>query len=373
MNKLHLLGAVCACALSILLSQTSMAQTLYGVSINGHTDDNPGPSSLYTIDETTGAGTLIGNIGYAVNALAFDPTSGKLYASTTAWSGSFNGLLQIDTSTGAATEIGPFGSCFWAILGLSFNSSGELFGWHNPFESDLVRINKTTGAATTVGESGILTGGHVMAFDNSDSLILVRHFSGDNIQYVINTTTGAGSITSSLSFDPGACCSDIHNTTGYLWAPAKAPTTTGADAIRVTDFTTSTFFDIDTDVEYLKALAFSVREATVVEIDINPGSDPNSINPKSSGVIPVAVLGSGVFDATLVDFSTVGFGPDEASPVHDGHIENVNGDGFADMVFHFDVGDTGIVCGVTDATLTGETFGGDLITGTDAVKTAGCQ
>jgi hypothetical protein len=110
-----------------------------------------------------------------------------------------------------------------------------------------------------------------------------------------------------------------------------------------------------------------------VAIDIKPGSDPNTVNPKSKGVIPVAVLGSVNFDATQVDFSTVGFGPGEASPVHDGHVENVNGDGFADIVFHFKVRDAGIVCGVTNATLTGETFGGNSITGTNAVKTAGCE
>ena len=111
----------------------------------------------------------------------------------------------------------------------------------------------------------------------------------------------------------------------------------------------------------------------LIDIDIKPGSDPNGVNPRSKGVIPVAVLGSVDFDATQVDFSTVRFGPDEASPVHDGHVENVNGDGFADMVFHFRSRDTGIACGDTDATLTGEIFAGAPFTGTDAVKTAGCK
>lgn len=111
----------------------------------------------------------------------------------------------------------------------------------------------------------------------------------------------------------------------------------------------------------------------VIDIDIKPGGDPNAVNPKSKGVIPVAVLGSMDFDATQVDFSTVEFGPGKAPSVHDGHVENVNGDDFDDMVFHFKVSDTGIVCGDTDATLTGETFGGQAINGTDAVKTAGCQ
>jgi hypothetical protein len=62
-----------------------------------------------------------------------------------------------------------------------------------------------------------------------------------------------------------------------------------------------------------------------------------------------------------------------ASPVHGSHIEDVNGDLFDDMVLHFKVSDTGIACGDTDATLTGATFVGEEITGTDAVKTAGCD
>ncbi len=117
-----------------------------------------------------------------------------------------------------------------------------------------------------------------------------------------------------------------------------------------------------------------MREAVQeVDIDIKPASDPNGINPKSKGVIPVAVLGSIDFDATQIDSSTVAFGPGGASAVHDGHVEDVNGDSFDDMVFHFRTQETGIACGDTDATLTGETFGGDSITGIDSVKTAGCK
>jgi hypothetical protein len=89
-------------------------------------------------------------------------------------------------------------------------------------------------------------------------------------------------------------------------------------------------------------------------------------------VIPVAVLGSTDFDATQVDFSTVTFGVNGASPAHDGHVEDVNGDGYPDMVFHFKTQDTGIVCGDTEATLMGETFDGIQFTGTDTVKTVGC-
>jgi len=44
------------------------------------------------------------------------------------------------------------------------------------------------------------------------------------------------------------------------------------------------------------------------------------------------------------------------------------------MVFHFKIQETGIACGDTDATLTGETAAGDtLFTGTETVKTVGCN
>jgi hypothetical protein len=111
-----------------------------------------------------------------------------------------------------------------------------------------------------------------------------------------------------------------------------------------------------------------------VGLDIKPGNDHNNINPNSKKRIAVAILGSIDFDATqIVDFTTVTFGPGGASPVHDGHVEDVNGDGYMDMVFHFKTLETGIVCGDIEATLTGNTFGGIQFTGTDTVKTVGCK
>jgi hypothetical protein len=113
--------------------------------------------------------------------------------------------------------------------------------------------------------------------------------------------------------------------------------------------------------------------AITVTIDIKPGIGPNAINPKSKAVIPLAVLGSSDFDAMLVDWSTVQFGNGEAPPVHYGHVEDVNGDGFLDMVFHFKTQDAGVVCGDTEASFSGKTFGGESITGTDSIRTVACE
>jgi len=113
-----------------------------------------------------------------------------------------------------------------------------------------------------------------------------------------------------------------------------------------------------------------------VDIDIKPGSDPNSINTKSMGVVPVAILGSVDFDVTTVDVTTLAFGPDGASPKHDltdpdtydEHLQDVNGDGFLDLVSHYKQKETGIACGDTEAILTAATNDGTTIEGTDSVN-----
>ena len=119
---------------------------------------------------------------------------------------------------------------------------------------------------------------------------------------------------------------------------------------------------------------FTISPAAIaVSIDIKPGSDPNSINLKSKGKIPVAVLTTGPFDATQLNWETVLFGPEGATESHGrSHVEDVDDDGDMDVVLHFNTQDTGILCDDTEVTLTGETFGGEAITGTDSVEIVKC-
>jgi hypothetical protein len=111
-----------------------------------------------------------------------------------------------------------------------------------------------------------------------------------------------------------------------------------------------------------------------VSIDIKPGSFPNSVNPGSKGVIPVAILTAETFDATAVDPGTVLFGSTgtEAAPVHIAW-QDVNGDGKIDLILHFKTQDTRIQCGDHSASITGTTFSGQLIHGADSVNTVGCK
>ena len=111
-----------------------------------------------------------------------------------------------------------------------------------------------------------------------------------------------------------------------------------------------------------------------IEIDIKPGSDSNPNNPRSKGKIPVAILMTDDFNPWDVDPSTIAFGPDGASVAHSRvHAVDVDRDGDIDMVVHFKTRETGIACGDTEATLTGQTFDGTAFEGTDSVQTVGCH
>ncbi len=117
-----------------------------------------------------------------------------------------------------------------------------------------------------------------------------------------------------------------------------------------------------------------LRFRTLPVIDIKPGDALNSINPKSKGVIPVAILTTRSFDAGDVVRSSVFFGAGgtEAAAVS-WSLEDVDGDGDADMLFHFKTPAAGIVCGETSARLEGETRAGKAFAGTDSIRTVGCK
>ena len=120
-----------------------------------------------------------------------------------------------------------------------------------------------------------------------------------------------------------------------------------------------------------------------VDIDIKPGGNPNSINPKSKGKIPVAIPGTVSFDVTDVDVTSLAFGVDgdNATPAHDltdedtylEHLQDVNDDGFTDLVSHYKTQETGIAKGDTKACLTGDTTGGAPLVGDDVDSGLACD
>ena len=124
--------------------------------------------------------------------------------------------------------------------------------------------------------------------------------------------------------------------------------------------------------EYPRGDPFSFLVERAHRIDIKPGSDPNGINPRSKGKLPVAILTDEGFEAQLVAPDTVLFGPADAAAVK-WHFEDSDGDGDVDMVRHSRTSESGIACGETLARLEGKTQGGEWFNGMDFVKTPGCK
>lgn len=115
---------------------------LFGMTLDG---------DLYTIDTNTGMSTMVGGDAALSSAhgLVFSPT-GVLYASDTAGSGTSK-LFRVDPSDGSASFIGVIPRDY--VVSLAFDGTGSLYGCDNGAGS-LVKIDPNTGSASTVGAFG---------------------------------------------------------------------------------------------------------------------------------------------------------------------------------------------------------------------------
>jgi hypothetical protein len=95
------------------------------------------------------------------------------------------------------------------------------------------------------------------------------------------------------------------------------------------------------------AAHFHGPDKPYLNIDIKPESAKNHINPNSEGVVPVAVIKTEAFDPTSKNVNYRFGAPDVvkngggARPRHDGHVQDVNGDGKCDLVLYFPMEETG--------------------------------
>lgn len=110
-----------------------------------------------------------------------------------------------------------------------------------------------------------------------------------------------------------------------------------------------------------------------VDIDIKPGSDPNSISPSSAGVIPVGVFSSTEFDATTIDPETVALARARVKLVGKAgkylcNEEDINGDDLDDLVCKVHTAQFMIEVGDSLAVLEAETYDGKRVRGEDTVR-----
>ena len=170
--------------------------------------------SVYSINETTGAGTLLGNSGFGdTNSMARN-SAGILYSATP------SSLITINPVTGAGTlasALSGFGAEGLSIRGLAFSSTNVLYAVNNggsPGDTTtddlLYTINASTGAMTLIGTMAFAgvqsltfsSGGTLYGFDGGGGLITIDPLTAAATD--VNLTIGAsGNDIQTIAFSPG--------------------------------------------------------------------------------------------------------------------------------------------------------------------------
>jgi len=118
-----------------------------------------------------------------------------------------------------------------------------------------------------------------------------------------------------------------------------------------------------------------------VEIDVKPGSDPNSVNTNSKGVLPVAILGSENFDATQIDQASITAFTISVDAFVDAWIAtplrcsigDVDDDGILDLNCKFSKEGLMLDCWTNGIIVSGNSLDGTPFIGSDAIRPVPCD
>ncbi len=169
---------------------------------------------LHTLATDDGTDTTIGAchpLSGQVWSGATGTADGILYASST--DGATSYLYTINTTTGAATMVGQITNAP-AIIDIAINANGIMYGLDVGIDA-LVRINKSTGAGTVIGPIGFDANyPQGMDFEEESGVLYLAAYNDDSNQgelRIANTSTGnttlvgafpEGAETDALAFTP---------------------------------------------------------------------------------------------------------------------------------------------------------------------------
>lgn len=169
-------------AISILIlmfSTNAMAGVLYGIDRDG---DN-----LISVDLNTFAATTVGSLGTddSYGGLAYDVNGDIMYMAP---GRNNNTIYTVNYTTGAATLLGTHG--ITDVFGLAFDSSNNVL-YGSTTQNTVYSFSQVDGSATLIGTTGSNIGG--LAYDSAqDRLIGIA--TGGAVIYEINRSTGAATI-----------------------------------------------------------------------------------------------------------------------------------------------------------------------------------
>ncbi|WDE06687.1 PEP-CTERM sorting domain-containing protein [Thalassomonas viridans] len=178
--------------------------------------------TLGTIDVATGDVNIIGSMGVTMVDIAFDP-NGML------WGVSVSHLYSIDKFTGQSTLVGELGT---TLSSLVFDSAGTLYGAN----SSLFTIDTTTGAAQNIGNGGdsYSSAGDLAIVEGK--LLLSSALGNTLVQ--LDTSDGSGSVIGNIGYSGvyGLASSNGHNLFGLSGTQVLSINATTGAATSVLDY-----------------------------------------------------------------------------------------------------------------------------------------
>lgn len=273
-------------------------------------------------------------------------------------------FVSVATGVDDGPQDGVYDSFTVDNLG-SVNNNG-FTSFRTAFEFSLAAIP----AGSTVN-SATLT----LALSNYEGTrtIQVHGYGGDGTVQLSDFALNG--LVATASVNPSGTQTFVFDVTGFVADLVMNGATFAGFSVREEPANTSNFLVMSLEGisgGALPVLSIEISTEQMVDIDIKPGSLPNSVNWTSRGRIPVAILSSITFDALgEVDGTSLTFGRtgDELSLAFCGSTpEDVNSDGLLDVVCHFETGAAGFLLGDTQGVLKGKTLGGIPIKGTDSVR-----
>jgi uncharacterized delta-60 repeat protein len=280
---------------------------------------------------------------------SLDPSFGAGGKVTTDFGGTEQGFGLALGPGGTVTLAGSSGSDFALAR---YNADGSLdasFGTGGRVTTDFG--GSESASAVTVEPSGTITlVGFTSQAPGTTSFALARYSSNGSLERTTTVSFDGNNFANALDVAP--------QPDGALVVVGV----TGQFGTGITDFGIARVLGAPTSI--------------TVSVDIKPDSADNVVPLQPNGVVPVAILTTAAFDAATVDPRSVCFGDAEDPAARactarqpEGHLEDVNHDGHADLLLQYDVAKTGIDPGDTMACLTGRTHNGLAIQGCDRIAT----
>jgi hypothetical protein len=261
-------------------------QMLFGCAHTGAGTGNPGPSTLYNLDPSTGVATAVGTMGIVgCSGLGFQPSTETLFAvggtiNPSPPPGLIDNLFMVNPTTGVASVVGPSNSpaCGPPITDISYRSSdGMLFGYS---AGCMGTIKTSTGVFTDLGScttggafpSCDFPDGNGLAFSSSNVLFYAEcchQGANKDTLYTINQGTGVATVLATISTPP-ACSGHVDVTAlafdvgGTLYGAVKC---TGPTTFYLVTINTSTaaLIVLGPTVSGLDGLAWTKAPAIVPE------------------------------------------------------------------------------------------------------------